>query len=395
MTIKHCPLCNSNDHFSYPLTTQAPKSHLFPPGRDLTATDFALITITHCKNCNHVYNKDFINTEAESIYTETQITNSPVSPGMNKAVNHLAEEILAINPNSINLLEIGGGSGALSMAMAQLGLKVTMLEPNKNLDPSFFSAHGVLFINSMFPTINFLGLYDLVVCRQVLEHTTDPEAFISALLDSMNDNSILYLEVPNSEFIFNHKSYIDFHYPHIHYFSENTLLPWLRKNGLDTIKTVFRHDGHDIGFFLKKNSSPIIDSKVVSNDISVEDFFSEFSNIEVSTREKIMGHKNISLYGATAYSQAFLGIWPTLNIKNIFDDTKSYWGSFAYAFKRLIPVSECTSESLDGCDAVIITAYLHDITIYSKLVSLGFKGKIYTLRPKAINSNILQIESLF
>jgi hypothetical protein len=101
-----------------------------------------------------------------------------------------------------------------------------------------------------------------------------------------------------------------------------------------------------------------------------------------------MGHERlaalkgtIALYGANAYSQAILGLYPdAVKYGIVFDDTPMYEGQRAYGPGIDIEIRPPDAARLKAVDAVIITAYLHDVVINRKLQSFGFSGAVYTVR---------------
>jgi hypothetical protein len=65
----------------------------------------------------------------------------------------------------------------------------------------------------------------LIVCRHVLEHLSDPRAFLNALarVTSGSEAAVLYFEVPNGAAIFEGGIPWDLIYPHISYFTIESL----------------------------------------------------------------------------------------------------------------------------------------------------------------------------
>ena len=75
--------------------------------------------------------------------------------------------------------------------------------------------------------------YGLIVCSNVLEHAPYPEETIKELSNLMNDESILYIEVPleNTE-----KRKYHWH-EHINIFNENSISYLLNYNYLDIVSS--------------------------------------------------------------------------------------------------------------------------------------------------------------
>src|SRR6185436_9077369 len=93
----------------------------------------------------------------------------------------------------------------------------------------------------------------------------------------------------------------------------------------------------------------------------------------------------IALYGANAYSQAFLALYHEAGVfPVVFDDTPAYAGRCAYGPAGDIPIELPRADRLRGIGAVVITAYLHDRDIARKVRALGFDGPIHSVRADAV-----------
>ena len=72
---------------------------------------------------------------------------------------------------------------------------------------------------------------------------------------SMTPGAKVYLEVPNVKAIFEDSLWCDFHYPHVHYFSVDTLTLAAKRAGLHIIKQMPIASNHDFAVLLGKTSS--------------------------------------------------------------------------------------------------------------------------------------------
>jgi hypothetical protein len=79
--------------------------------------------------------------------------------------------------------------------------------------------------------------YKLIVCSNVLEHVPYPSELLSDITQSMDKDSILYIEVPIENVVLNHKS--DLHiikkhwHEHINFYSEKSLYSLVENVGLE------------------------------------------------------------------------------------------------------------------------------------------------------------------
>ena len=98
-------------------------------------------------------------------------------------------------------LDMGCGAGLLSEPLARLGAIVTGLDAApENIAAARLHAEGQgLAIDYRAGGIESLGKerFDLVVSMEVVEHVTDPQAFISGLANALADDGLLILSTPN------------------------------------------------------------------------------------------------------------------------------------------------------------------------------------------------------
>jgi len=84
--------------------------------------------------------------------------------------------------------------------------------------------------------------YDLIICSNVLEHVSYPKNILSEISELMNDNTVLYIEVPYEKLMQNDPESKDKYllkrhwHEHINFFSESSLDALAKNCGLQIIK---------------------------------------------------------------------------------------------------------------------------------------------------------------
>jgi len=149
-------------------------------------------------------------------------------------------------------------------------------------------------------------------------------------------------------------------------------------------------NGHDYGILLSK-CNPV-------NFITPKSF-KQRSNISEKLKIRIQNglrtihnlkKEKIALYGATAGGQILTTLYPSLvkNIRYVFDDTPFKNKNYVYSSQRDIEIIRPSEELINQVNIIIITAFLHDNLIATKLKSLNFLGTIYTLKSPMLKSNV-------
>ena len=373
--------------------TNAPKLHVISSETRLSSELFGTIDLVQCDECGHIFNCSASDGEIESSL-DLFLTNTPISETMISRHEQTVDFLTSGMERKIRVLDVGAGSGALAAAFAKRGHAVTVVEPSSKIDGQALTQFGVNVIKDFWPTVRLEDRkFDLILCVQVLEHIGDPCAFMSSLQSSLDEEGKIYLEVPSGDWVFEHASLTDIHYPHLNYYSTQVIERIFQKVRIKPITKRDLLNGRDIGFVLVKTKG---ETKLPLGKQSVTDFPPLLEKIHLNAKIRIAelsSNKKFAVYGANAGSQAMFGFFPQIKPEFVIDDTPSYEGAFSYSSEARFKVVKPTAENLRSVEAVLIAAYIHDKVISEKIRAAGFVGDIYSLRPPSDNSGT--VRSLF
>jgi 2-polyprenyl-3-methyl-5-hydroxy-6-metoxy-1,4-benzoquinol methylase len=385
-TLGRCVVCTSERSQSIFAVGEVPIHPFCPPAALGLEPGFGTLDIVACSHCGHIYNAGFDPNRVEELYAANVLTNTPVSDTMLNGLQSTADFILSHGPENPCVVDVGGGSGMLSILLARRAGEVHLVEPSRALVPEQFARHGVILHSSMFPPSDFAGRqFDILLSRQVLEHIPSPAGFLAAMRSHVRPDGVVFLELPSEEYIESTLSIVDFHYPHVHYYRRRELEVLFARAGFEIVETINIKNGHDIGFILRPVTPSAPSVPAVSTDARA--FADGLAGRRRMGNQRLAALKGtIALYGANAYSQAILGLYPdAVKYGIVFDDTPMYEGQRAYGPGGDIEIRPPDTARLKTVDAVIITAYLHDVVINKKLQSFGFPGAVYTVRADALS----------
>lgn len=119
------------------------------------------------------------------------------------------EGVIARHFKGGNLIEVGCGKGYFLEMLREKGYAITGIDPSyEGQNPDVIKA----------PFTRELGLEaDAIVLRHVLEHISDPRAFL-AQMAAANNGGQIYIEVPCFDWIVEHNAWFDVFYEHVNYF---------------------------------------------------------------------------------------------------------------------------------------------------------------------------------
>ena len=106
--------------------------------------------------------------------------------------------------SGLQLLDVGCGGGLLSEPMRRMGFTVTGLDASeKNIGTAkAHAAQGGLDIRYLNQTVEQLAgsgevQYDVVLCMEVIEHVTDPQAFLQTCASLVKPGGVLFCATLN------------------------------------------------------------------------------------------------------------------------------------------------------------------------------------------------------
>ena len=140
------------------------------------------------------------------------------------------------------LLDVGSGPGLLLECAEKMGWDAVGYEPN--LDAHEFSkSKGLNVVKAYFDGTS--DKVDFIYLGEVLEHIKDLKNFVKTLRDSLNDNGLLAIVVPNDGTIIHElltdglglkKWYLAPPY-HLNYFTVDSLSTFMKNSGFDVVHT--------------------------------------------------------------------------------------------------------------------------------------------------------------
>ena len=391
--IGSCPICESSDFKEIIFVARAPKFHVISAETELTENLFGEVRLVECSNCQHLFNNAIQANEKNPGHGSFS-TNAPVSQSMVDRRKKIMEFLSADGELSLNVLEVGAGSGALAAIFAESKNRVTVVEPESTLDTDRLEKQGVRVIRDVWPTSKLISeKFDLILCVQVLEHTERPREFLLELANHVEGDGRIYLEVPSGDWVKMHGSAADVHFPHWNYFTETMIQKLAAECNLNISERCELVNGRDIGYIMQRIA--------IKSDYSFQVPFQAFDldkleeALEIANSQITKSNQSgrYAFYGTNSQSQAAFGLLTGCKPKFVFDDTPSYRGSFAYSSQFRFPILEPSSDNLKEVDVVVISSYIHDEAIAKKIRGMGFSGEIYSLRPPSDPSG--KVKSLF
>lgn len=338
------------------------------------------ITFTQCQDCGYIYNSTFdLNKISKEYQSEGYFSRKIVSKAMSNNIKTIKDKCLKyINKNS-TCLEVAPGSGDMVNAL------IRNVKFMYTVDPSLVSLemeninnlkhiHGFFNFNILKDKLEYK--IDFIMFRHLLEHINTPLGFLKDVVKLLENNGIIYIEVPNIEEIIEHKRFYDIFNDHCGYYQKNVLINTLKSLGCEFIDEIYLFRGQHMGLFFRKNTN--------IHDINKLDFKLFDKNIYTSFQENIRklnnllhDYNNIAIYGSGAHGNTIITfIDNPEKIKKCFDLDVRKQGM--YLQNSSIIIQEPNIKNFKDLEAIIIAAPLYEKEIISSLREKGYKEDIIT-----------------
>ncbi len=264
---KKFPVCPDSDLIHLIEMRQLPVhcNVLWPTREDARNAPRGDMRLVYSPACGHTYNLAFDPSLME--YTQEYENSLHFSPRFQEYATALAEGLVEkYDLRDKDIVEIGAGKGDFLIMMCALGSN-----RGWGYDPSYvpeegYTADNVTFIEDFYTDKYIDQRADLIICRHVLEHIEDPDAFIAQVRRAVGEQqSVVFLEVPNALWTIRRGGIWDIIYEHCSYFTPQSLTYLFRKHGFRVlaVNEVFG------GQFLTIEAMPD-DGAVDSNDWDAE-----------------------------------------------------------------------------------------------------------------------------
>lgn len=222
-----CPVCGAAGVRSFFEASGVPV-HIgvqWPSAADAIACRKGDITLAACPSCGFITNTCF---DARLMAYEGVYENSlHFSPLFQEYAQELADHLIATYTlREKDIIEIGCGHGEFLNLLCELGgNRGVGFDPGMPPEQASNSEGRVEFVKGEFSLADASRPMDLVCCRQVLEHISDPVSFLRIVREAIGDRmgAIAFFEVPDFIYALNTLSIWDIIYEHCSYFGPSSL----------------------------------------------------------------------------------------------------------------------------------------------------------------------------
>ena len=265
------------------------------------------LNYVQCPRCTHVWNRSFVYEAIPYTHNPNRMFNKGSTwQGHLKATRDIAVSLLPANPT---VIDIGCGDGHFIHGIAEVlngAGRFMGFDPSATME----SRVGVEFHSYYFDPIQHISKFepDLLVMRHVLEHLTDPAAFVDQLAwgASQLDKTVLFFaEMPCIDKVFTTHRLVDFFYEHPSQYTTQSFQTLMKQGG--AVLNLNHGYGGEVVYALIQLGIPQVYQTRIGESLSFyEQALSSRKKIQSQLRDLISSGKNVAIWGGTGKAASFI-----------------------------------------------------------------------------------------
>ncbi len=178
-----------------------------------------------------------------------------VSKSMSNNIKIIKDKCLKYIDKNSTCLEVAPGSGDMVNALAHEVKFIYTIDPSL-VSLEIENVNNLKHIQGFF-NYNILKnklehKIDFIIFRHLLEHINAPLDFLKNMVKILENNGIIYIEVPNIEEFIKHGRFYEIFNDHCGYYQKNVLINILQTLGCEFIDEIFLYREQHMGLFFKK-----------------------------------------------------------------------------------------------------------------------------------------------
>jgi len=236
-----CPGCGAadTDTFFYLDSTPVNCSALWPSREDAINCTKGSIDLALCGKCGLIFNCRY---EPDMLDYNARYDNSlSYSPTFRNYAKSLAQDLIARHGlHSKRIIDIGSGKGEFLRLLCREGNNEGVgYDPSYSGNGNTGEIEGLRFVQDYYGEKYASESADFICCRHVLEHIPEPLAFLRGLRSTLRHRGeiAVYFETPNGQSVFSGPGLWDIIYPHVSYFTEDSLRAIFEQSGFTVLRT--------------------------------------------------------------------------------------------------------------------------------------------------------------
>jgi hypothetical protein len=315
-----CPVCGSSflDRFLELKPVPVNCSILWPDRRAALAASRAPMRLMFCCQCTLIFNALY--DPQKLSYDDSYDSSLDFSQQFQAFLVELVHRLIGTySLRKKRITEIGSGQGSFLRLICEMGGNDGIgYDPTYKCNRGWVGEGSVTFVQALYQSELEGAPADFTCFRHVLEHLSDPAAFLQDLRRAYpkGSNQVIYCEVPNGEAIFGGQPLWDIVYQHVSYFTAPALKFLFESSGFRILDMRTSYGGQFLSVEAAPSEvqtppSPIARRGVAKHIASFQRRFgASVDSWQTYVNEACLEGRRLALWGCGSKGVTFLNVVP-------------------------------------------------------------------------------------
>jgi cyclopropane-fatty-acyl-phospholipid synthase len=381
----HCVVCGEKTGEPLIELPDFPMTEIYSRDKVTEKVGFVDQSFHFCVNCGHGQIANVIDIELQYDGTSSYNFRTSESATGRESGDFFVDFVTGITGNRHfgNVVEIGCNDLYMLKKMQATADRLTGIDPILKGREKEFSDGNITAVGDFFENVALNGDIDVVLCKDALEHVSDPKRMVEKIVGRAQDNTLFFFQFPLLETLLAGCRFDQIFHQHLNYFSLRSIMFMLNELGCELMdyRINSNHWGAILIAFRKKRNGSVFSGKIreITAD-EILDRYAVFKNNMEATGKRLSFLEGEKIYG---YGAALMLPLLSYHLKNdlscltcIIDDDKRKEGLYYVN----LPVRISTRENIADIDkSVILLTAIASLNNVRRIL-----GRLYELNPKQI-----------
>src|SRR3989344_1286915 len=198
-----------------------------------------------------------------------------------------------------NILELGCNDMYVLQALKNKARKLVGVDPILKNREKEFTQDNLIAIGGFFEDVRFNEKFDMIICKDTLEHVDNTKEFVRKVIELGNDNTLYFFQFPLLETLLYNCRFDQIFHQHLCYFSLQSILYMLTEFGCELVDYSINHNlwGAILIAFKKGKSKQFAKDVRVLSHVDILNRYEIFKTSIRMTQKQLQLLDNEHIYG--------------------------------------------------------------------------------------------------
>lgn len=239
-----CDICESKSESSVIELPNLPLTEIYTPTMVQEKVGVADQGLDFCSKCGHAQLRNVVDVELQYGETFSYFFRTGESASARSSVDFFLKfmDRTTSGKNFKHILEVGCNDLFLLKQLEDRGKFLTGVDPIlKDLDEDLTDSK-INIIGDFFENVELDQDFDLLICKDALEHVANPKEFTQKIVEQANDETIFYFQFPCLESTIRDLRFDQVFHQHLNYFTVQSVIYMLNDLGCELIDIEFNYE---------------------------------------------------------------------------------------------------------------------------------------------------------